>query len=64
LHEQGSGAPDAEVVHGLLNHLVGTGEERRRDAEAEHIRRPEIYDQIEFGGLLCGFRRSRPRVPK
>ena len=32
----------------LLNHLVGTGEQRQRDGKPECSRRLQIYDQIKF----------------
>src|SRR5215813_3195396 len=34
-----------------LNHLVGAGEQRRRDDEAERSRGFEIHGQLKFGGL-------------
>src|SRR6478735_3085835 len=36
----------------LLDHLVGAGEQRWRDGEAECFGSPEIDGQIEMGGLL------------
>ena len=38
----------------LLDHLVGGGEERFRDDEAEHLGGLQIYDKFEFGGLKDG----------
>ena len=35
-----------------LDHLIGAGEESRRDLEAEGLRGPEIDDQVEPGRLL------------
>src|SRR4051794_214902 len=35
----------------LLNHLVGCGEQRRRDVDTELFRCLEIDDQLEPGGL-------------
>ena len=36
----------------LLNHLVGGGEQCRRNREAECLRRVQIYDEIELCRLL------------
>src|SRR5712691_719265 len=36
----------------LLDHLVGAAEQRERDGEAEGLGSPEIYDQLDFRGLL------------
>src|SRR5262249_16873832 len=36
----------------LLDHLVGTGDERLRKGESERFRGLEIYHQLEFGRLL------------
>src|SRR4051812_2624907 len=36
----------------LFNHLIGTGEERGRDREAERIGCFEIENEVELGGLL------------
>jgi hypothetical protein len=38
----------------LLNHVVGAGEQRGRDVEAERFRGLEIDNQLVFGGLLHG----------
>ena len=35
-----------------LDNLVGTGEDRRRNGEAERLGRPEIDHQLEFRRLL------------
>jgi hypothetical protein len=37
-----------------LDHLVGAGEQRRRQVEAECFRRRQIDDEIELGRLLDG----------
>src|SRR5262245_59061418 len=36
----------------LFDHLIGGGEQRRRDREAESVRGLEINLQVEFGRLL------------
>jgi hypothetical protein len=43
--------PNSEVVP-LFNHLVGTGEQRRRHVEAERLGGLEIDDQLEPSRLL------------
>src|SRR5450631_858291 len=43
--------PNAEVA-GLFDNLVGAGEQRWRNGEAECFGGPEIDDQIETGVLL------------
>ena len=35
-----------------LNHLVGAQQHRLRDGEADCLRGPEIYHQLELGRLL------------
>src|SRR5712671_5864053 len=37
-----------------IDHLIRPLEERRRDREAEGLRRLEVDDQLELGGLLDG----------
>ena len=37
---------------GLLDHLVGTAEQRRWHGEAERLGRSEVEDQRDPGGLL------------
>src|SRR5262245_55825330 len=39
---------------GLFDHLVGAGEQRRRHAKAESLRRGQVDDEIEFRRLLDG----------
>ena len=36
----------------LLDHLVGAGEDRRRDDEAQCFRGPKIDSELEHGRLL------------
>src|SRR5215475_11037252 len=43
--------PKADIVT-LFDHLVGTGEQRRRHCEAECLRGRQIHDQIKSGRLL------------
>jgi hypothetical protein len=46
----GPGAP------ALLDHLACTGEQRRRNVEAERLGSLEVDDQFDFRGLLlCSF---------
>ena len=37
---------------GSFNDIVGAGEDRRRDREAERVGGLEIDDELEFGRLL------------
>jgi hypothetical protein len=39
-------------IQSLLDHLVGSAEQRERDSETERFGSLEIYDQLDFGGLL------------
>jgi hypothetical protein len=41
-----------DIGWGLLDHLVGTTEQRRGDREANQFRCFEIDNKIEFGRLL------------
>jgi len=47
-----TGASDCGQLQRLLDHLVGAGEQRRRDFEAERPRGLEINDELELGWLL------------
>jgi hypothetical protein len=38
----------------LFDHLVGAGEQRGRDGQAERLRGLEVDDKLEFGRLLNG----------
>src|SRR5262249_47164963 len=40
----------ASDLASLFDHLVGDGEQRRRNFKAERLRRLEIDDDLEFGG--------------
>jgi hypothetical protein len=44
----------ANSGHGdpLLDHLVGAGEQRGWDGDAEHLRSLEVDDEFELGGEL------------
>jgi hypothetical protein len=35
-----------------FDHLVGAGEQRRRNVEAERFRGRQVHDEIKFGRLL------------
>src|SRR5262245_36341308 len=38
-----------ERLYVLFDHLVGAGEHCRRNVDAEHLRRLQVDDQLEFG---------------
>src|SRR6266700_1225559 len=40
------------VCNDLLDHLVSAAEQRERDSEAKSLSGLEIYEQLDFGGLL------------
>jgi hypothetical protein len=42
----------ARPKRGLLDHVVGPQQQRVRDREAERLRRLQIDDELELGGLL------------
>ena len=42
----------AWVEHALLDHVIRLQQHCRWDRQAERLRRLEIYDQLELGGLL------------
>jgi hypothetical protein len=39
------------VPSASLDHLVGAGEQRRRNGKAERSRRLQVYDEFELGRL-------------
>jgi len=39
-------------VGSLLDHLIGAGDERRREVYAERLRGPEVDNQLVFRGRL------------
>src|SRR5688500_14834393 len=43
-----------EVIESLFDELIGAQQQRRRDGEAERLRRLEIDGELEPGGLLDG----------
>src|SRR5262245_15754052 len=47
-----SGCEQMQQVAPLLDHLVGTGEDRRRHVEAERFRRLEVNRQLVLGRCL------------
>src|SRR5215831_1676315 len=54
---QDGGNANSRLVHrnktaSLFDHLVGAGEQGRRDFEANRLRGLEIQDKLEFRGLL------------
>jgi hypothetical protein len=54
LDHDGGGAPDAEIGHWLLDHLVGAGEERGRHLDPERFRGVQVDAQLELGRLVDG----------
>jgi hypothetical protein len=42
---------DSSFVRASFDHLVGTGDQDRRDIEAQSLRRLEVDDQVELGCL-------------
>src|SRR5207249_4495857 len=51
-HRKSSRRAMGEEGGGSFDHLVGAGEQRRRDGEAECLSRGQIDNEIEFGRLL------------
>ena len=43
--------PKRTFTEPLLDHLIGEGEQRRRNSEAERPGGLEVDDELEFGGL-------------
>src|SRR5262249_17782123 len=52
--DQGNGASEKSAPVHLLNDLVRPRQHRGRDREAEGLRRLEVDDELELGGLLDG----------
>jgi hypothetical protein len=54
LNPQVSGAGDVEVGwgHTLLDHLVGAGEERPRDRDANRLGSLQVHHKLELSRLL------------
>ncbi len=50
-HQLSSIAPLA-AGHGLFDHLVGAAKQGERDSETKSLSGLEIYEQLDFGGLL------------
>ena len=46
----------------LLDHHIGSGEQRLRNGEAECLRGLEVDYQLELGRLLHGWGRSSPHA--
>ena len=52
---RGRGAPPSSVMNSRrssFDHLVGAGEQRRRDVQAERLRGRKVDDEVELGRLL------------
>ena len=47
-------ASSFDRLHALLDHLVGPQQHRLRNRQPEGLRRLEVDDQLELGGLLDG----------
>jgi hypothetical protein len=43
-----------EATSVSFDHLIGAGEQRGWNGETERLRRLEVDDELEFGGLLDG----------